>query len=163
MLEQSFLRRHPEISKRKATAKNVAKLKNAKEKIEHWAQQLASVKKFGYFDDPSGIYNFDETPYKLAELHDVVYARKGTHTVPIYAHGSDREQITVLEGGTAEGRMCRPLILFSGACHVESRIIHSNEECLFAVNPSGTTDRKIWNQYFELEVMPSMTSEKVTF
>ena len=131
--QQQFLKRHPHLSKQKKTAKKVGKLRDQKEKLLHRAQLLSHIQEWGYLQDPTGIYNFDESPFKLAELHDVVIAPKGSQTTPIYTEGSDHEQITVLVGGSADGRMCRPLILFSGKCHVESRIIGIGDGCWFVV------------------------------
>ena len=160
---EKFTKRHPRISKRKSTAKKVTRLRNAKEKLQVWGQLLDKANSLGYLSNPAGVYNFDESPFKLGELFHVVLAEKGCKTVPIYSSASDREQITVLVGGSADGRMCRPLILFSGTCHVESRIIGSYDECWFAVNKSGTMDPEIWNSYMQQEVIPSMQADQVTF
>ena len=106
------MNRHPEISVRKATAKSAKKLKNLAEKINHWIKLLEELDKLGYLRDPDGVWNFDESPFKLTELNEVVFARKGVKNVSISTEGSDREHVTLLGGGNACGRMARPLVLY---------------------------------------------------
>ena len=156
-----FLCRHPEVSLRKATAKSVKKLKNLAEKISHWIDLLQQLEKLGYLSNAEGVWNFDESPFKMAEFHEIVFSRTGVRDVTTFAEGSDREQVSVLAGGNATGRMLRPLILYSGICHVASRIIGTQDNCYVKVNTSGVMDCKVWNEYFTKEVFPALTAEKV--
>ena len=122
---------------------------------------LEKLDELGYLSDANGIWNLDESPFKLAELHDVVYSRKGVREVATFAECSDREQVTVLAGGNAAGFMLRPLILFGGVCHVASRITGTDDKCFVGVNNSGTMDYVVWNEYFLKELLSSLSAPKV--
>ena len=111
--------------------------------------------------DAEGLWNFDESPFKLAELNEVVIARTGVRNVQIFGNGTDREQFTVLAGGNAAGRMLRPVVLYNGTCHLESRITETRNECYAGVNKSGVMDCKVWNEYMTKEVLPALTAPKV--
>ena len=144
----------------KATAKSMTKLKNVVEKITHWIDLLQQLDDLAYLNDSNGIWNFDESLFKLAELNEVVFSRKGARDVTTYAEGSDRQQVSVLAGGNAAGRMLRPLVLFSGVCHLASRIVRTENECYVGVNSSGVMDCNVWNEYFSKEVLPALATSK---
>ena len=116
------------------------KLKNVVEKITRWIDLLQQLDDLGYLRDSNGIWNFDESSFKPAELNKAVFSRKGVRDVTTYTKGSDREQVSVLAGGNAAGRMLKPLVLFSGVCHLASRIVGTENECYVGVNSSGIMD-----------------------
>ena len=72
----------------------------------------------------------------------------------ISTEGSDREHVTLLGGGNACGQMARPPVLYSGTCHVKSRLLGTENECWVGVNAAGVMDYAVWNEYFEKEVFP---------
>ena len=78
-----------------------------------------------------------------------------------YAEGSDREQVSVLGGGNAAGYMLRPLVLFSGVCHLASCIVGTENRCYVGVNSSGIMDYNVWKEYFSKDVLPALTAWNV--
>lgn len=74
----SFLLRHPAISERVTQAQNVKKLKEwTPENADLYIMVLQTLKDGGYLDDPKGIWNFDESGFKLAVLHSKTLSAKG--------------------------------------------------------------------------------------
>ena len=157
------MHRHPEISVRKATAKSAKRLKNMAAKINHWIKLLEHLEKAGYLQDASGIWNFDESPFKLAELNETVFARKGVKNVSISTEGTDWEHVTLLAGGNAFGHMLRPPVLYSGSCHLKSRLIGTQDSCWVGVNQTGVMDYAVWNEYMEKEAIPALSVKKVFY
>ena len=97
------------------------------------------------------------------ELNEVVFARKGVKNVSIFTEGSDREHVTLLGGGNACGRMAPPLVLYSGTCYVKSRLLGTENECCFGFNAARVIYYAVCNEYFEKEVIPALTAQKVQY
>ncbi|CAG4937489.1 unnamed protein product [Parnassius apollo] len=113
---RGFLRRHPNISKRKAQNLNPARAQMLNKAVvsDYFAKLKDLMKKYELMKKPERIYNSDEKGCQL-NLHKTpqVLAERGTKRVHIVAaeHG---ESVTVVSCGNALGHAIPPMILFKG-------------------------------------------------
>ncbi|OWA51173.1 hypothetical protein BV898_15666 [Hypsibius exemplaris] len=76
---RKFLQRHPEVSERGTQAQNIKKLKEwAAYGAEQYIALLSSLHEEGYLDNPDGVFNYDESAFKLAILYSKTLAETGT-------------------------------------------------------------------------------------
>ncbi|CAG4981161.1 unnamed protein product [Parnassius apollo] len=134
---RGFLRRHPNISKRKAQNLNPARAQKLNKAVvsDYFAKLKDLMKKYDLMKKPERIYNIDEKGCQL-NLHKTpqVLAERGTKRVHIVAaeHG---ESVTVVSCGNV-------LLIFDGTkCHLDYSIVETAEKYeikLFCL-PSNTT------------------------
>ncbi|OWA54832.1 hypothetical protein BV898_19226 [Hypsibius exemplaris] len=121
---------------------------------------LSSLHEEGYLDDPDGVFNYDESAFKLAVLYSKTLAATGTKHIYYFAAGNDRDQVTTLVCGNATGRMLRPLVLFKGALHSNEWYDGRSNQIHIAVNSSGIMDFDSLTGYFAAEVFPNRVAKK---
>jgi hypothetical protein len=63
-------------------------------------------------DDPSRIFNGDETGFQICPSTGSVLAQKGTKNVYSIDTGSSKENITVMFSFSANGKTCCPMIVY---------------------------------------------------
>ena len=51
-------------------------MKNMAEKITHWMHLLEKLDELGYLSDANGVWNLNESPFKLTELYDVSFTER---------------------------------------------------------------------------------------
>jgi hypothetical protein len=85
---RNFPRRHPIVSERITQAVNVKKLKEwSMENADQYISLLQTLKDDGYLEDPAGIWNFDESGFKLAVLISKTLTKRGAQYVYTFAQG----------------------------------------------------------------------------
>ena len=115
---QGFVKRHPEMTERMPQHLGKERAIITEEKIERWftdyEQYITSeIKEPTLLQDPSRLYNADESGFTLCPKSGKILAKKGSSTV--YNFGSsDKSQITVLACMSATGHFLRPLIVYPG-------------------------------------------------
>lgn len=113
-----LIKRHPEMTERlpQSLGKERAIITQAKvqrwfEEFEHYVRN--EVKDPTILQDPSRLYNADESGFSLCPKSGKVIARKGSSTVYHFT-SSDKTQITVLACMSATGHFLKPLIVYPG-------------------------------------------------
>lgn len=100
----SFLKRHPFISAKKAEYLSILRKKVTESKIRNWFESVRNQlgSDFEVMEDPDHIFNMDETSFYLMPSGSIVLARKGK---PVYevSQKSDKENITVSLAISASG------------------------------------------------------------
>ena len=68
-----------------------------------------------------------------------------------------KKNATLLACGNAGGKMLRPLVIFNGIMHIDSRWENTEERCWIGVNLSGYMDCPLFTEYVKAELIPRMT------
>ena len=89
---KAFLRRHPEIVERTSEAVTAASSRVSEENIRKWFDE---VQDYIRENDPSRIFNEDETGFQMCPSTGRVLAEKGAKKVYSIDEGSPKENITV--------------------------------------------------------------------
>lgn len=113
---RAFLRRHPNISRRKAQQLNPARAQKLNRFIvDDYFQKLENLlDRTGLKHSPANIYNMDEKGCRLMLHHQqTVLAEKGSRRVHLIGseHG---ENVTIVACANALGHVIPPMILFKG-------------------------------------------------
>lgn len=112
----SFLKRNPDVARRKAQRLNPARAQKLNKFIvaDHFAKLKEIFTKYDFFKFPERVFNMDEKGCRLHLHKDPrVLTQKGASRVHIVGkeHG---ESVTVVACGNAVGSMIPPMILYSG-------------------------------------------------
>ena len=156
------MKRHPRLAKR--VTHGISRKKAAewtRDICDQWIGKLSWLHANGYLDNPSGLWNLDESAFSLAEIWKRVIAVRGMKKVTSYIDGDSKERLTVLAAGNAAGLMLPPLILYDGKRQLMDRLDSTNDECAVAVNASGWMDDCHFTAYVEQFLLPRMTAPKV--
>lgn len=111
---EGFMSRHPDISQKHAEYINKARAAITEVKIRNWFQEIAELigtENLKVLDDPSRIWNCDETSFFLAPKGALVLAEKGQHVYDT-SKNSDKENITTLFTVNALGEYAPPLTVY---------------------------------------------------
>lgn len=111
-----FLKRHPEVRRRRAQQMNPARAQKMNSFIvgDYFTKLKATLTKLKLFDKPGNIYNMDEKGCRLTiHKQQLVLAKKGAKRVHLTApeHG---ENVSIVGCGNALGQAIPPFILFKG-------------------------------------------------
>lgn len=113
---QRFLQRHPSLVTRKPEGLSRAAAAVTKADIRKWFSLIQkTMVEDGYagiLNDPSRIYNCDESGFCLAPPKSSAYVEKGTKNVHLVQRG--KEQITVMFCFSATGYVTKPYIVLKG-------------------------------------------------
>lgn len=131
------------------------------ELAEQWIARLAKLHGEGYLDDPSGLWNLDESAFHLAEVWKRVLAVKGTKKVTSHIDADPKERLTVLACGNAAGKMLDPFVLFDGMKQLGVWTEGTADKCCVGVNKSGWMDCIHFTNYVKHFLLPAMTAKKV--
>lgn len=112
----SFLRRHPDLSLRKAEGVSIARKQgmNREEVGNHFQRLEACLKENALFNKPGCIYNVDETGLQLNNRTGVVVAEKGSKNVSTTTCAEKGETISCITCCNAEGTFLPPVCVFKG-------------------------------------------------
>lgn len=111
-----FLRRHPEIAKRKAQAMNPARAQKLNRNIvsDYFEKLERVLDELGLKNKPQSIYNMDEKGCRLTIHHQqTVLALKGSKRVHLIAP-EHSENVTIVGCGNAIGSATPPMVIFKG-------------------------------------------------
>ncbi|XP_053604140.1 uncharacterized protein LOC128671564 [Plodia interpunctella] len=111
-----FLKRHPELARRKAQMMNPARAQKLNKDIvtDHFSKYKSVLVKLGMEHKPESIYNIDEKNCRISLHHQQeVLTAKGRKRVHQIAN-EHAESVTVVGCGNAIGSAIPPMILFKG-------------------------------------------------
>ncbi|KAG6448525.1 hypothetical protein O3G_MSEX005530 [Manduca sexta] len=109
-----FMARHPDLRQKHAEYINKARALITEEKIRNWFKEISSLlgdDNLMILEDPSRVWNCDETAFFLAPKGTLVLAEKGQHVYDT-SKNSDKENITTLFTVNAAGEYAPPLTIF---------------------------------------------------
>ena len=113
---KGFLSRNPTISKRVAQNLTASRAAVTSANILNWFSEVYNYLKENNFetilDDPSRIFNCDETAFFLNPKGNNVLAKKGCKTVYQQVNPDEKECVTVLLTGSASGIVAPTVVLF---------------------------------------------------
>ncbi|XP_059047564.1 uncharacterized protein LOC131842986 [Achroia grisella] len=114
---KAFIRRNPTISKRISQNLTASRARVTGDHLSEWYKRVyKELEDSGHADilnDASRIFNCDETAFFLAPKGPKVLARKGEKNVYQQVNADDKECLTVLVTGNANGSLAPTTILFS--------------------------------------------------
>lgn len=114
---ESFLKRHPNISVRMAQNLTSSRANVTKENLIHWSSEvqhyLQDNNLMEIFEEPSRVFNADEAAFFLNPKGSKVLVPRGFKSVYKIVNPDEKECLTVLMNGNADGTIAPPLILFS--------------------------------------------------
>ncbi|XP_045771781.1 uncharacterized protein LOC123871831 [Maniola jurtina] len=111
-----FLKRHPELARRKAQMMNPARAQKLNKVIvsDHFSKYKSVLDRLGIEHKPESIYNIDEKNCRISLHHQQeVLTAKGRKRVHQIAN-EHAESVTVVGCGNAIGSAIPPMILFKG-------------------------------------------------
>lgn len=111
-----FLRRHPSISRRVPSLLPKYRAVVTEGQIRSWFAEITKyIESEGHhqiLQDPSRIFNMDETAVSTVPTKEVVLAGVGSRYVHARVGNSDKESYTALFGASASGVLVPPLMIF---------------------------------------------------
>lgn len=113
---KSFMRRHPELSKRKAQSMNWARAQKLNPFIvkDYFTKLSTIMDEFDLKNSPHKIFNLDEKGCRLTLHHSQsVLAAKGSKRVHLISN-EHAENVTVVACISASGQTIPPMIIFKG-------------------------------------------------
>ena len=111
-----FFKRHPELTMREAERITKGRAVIIEEYIAKWFRELREyLQSSGYeeiMEDPSRIFNGDETSFCLCPKTGKVIAPKGFKNIYQVQAGTEKETLTVLMVFSADGNMLPSMVVF---------------------------------------------------
>jgi len=111
------MQRHPLISVRTSEHVTTASACVSEKDIKKWFsdihQYLVDEKLDDILQDPTRLFNGDETGFSLCPKTKSVLAPKGTKDIYEVAVGNAKENLTVMFTFNAAGDMCHPMVIYN--------------------------------------------------
>jgi len=111
------MQRHPLISIRTSEHVTTASACVSEKDIKKWFsdihQYLVDEKLDGILQDPTRLFNGDETGFSLCPKTKSVLAPKGAKDIYEVAVGNSKENLTVMFTFNAAGDMCHPMVIYN--------------------------------------------------
>lgn len=97
---EGFLKRHPQISQRMSENLTTSRAAVTEASIKNWFDEVQNyfISSSTFVNDPSRVFNADESAFFLSPKGNAVLAKKGSKTV-YEKSGNDKECLTVLITG----------------------------------------------------------------
>lgn len=112
----AFLRRHPDLSIRESEGITKGRAIVTEETIRKWFSDLKTFLEeqnaTDILEDPSRIFNGDETSFSMCPKTGKVLAPKGYRNVYSIQKGNEKETVTVLLVFSANGKTVNPMVVF---------------------------------------------------
>lgn len=111
-----FLGRHPQIARKNTEIISKSRASVTEESIRVWFSDLQTFLQneniFDMIEDPSRVFNADETGIRTCMKSGLVLAPKGYKNLYEVSSGSEKESITVLCNYSAAGIVAPPMVMF---------------------------------------------------
>ena len=157
---ERFKKRHPSITLREAASLSYARvMASDQECLESYFDLLEETLKInGVFDDPSRLFNCDETGMPLCPPSPKVIDAVGSKN-PSYLTGGTKAQITVLACACAAGYAIPPFVIFDRKTLVPQLTKGEIPGTSYGLSSNGWIDRQLFTDWFFhhfLEFAPSV-------
>ncbi|XP_033106069.1 uncharacterized protein LOC117108217 [Anneissia japonica] len=161
-----FFKRHPRLTQRVPEHLGKERAIVDFNKIEAWFQNfwqyLEEHEVLQILDDPSRLYNTDESGFPLCVKSGRVIAELGAKDV--YRLGnSTRSQITVLACCNADGSYVPPMMVFPGQRFIYNPLLGAPEGSFLGRSHNGWIDSEIFFEWMANHFYPSVKASGVEF
>jgi len=159
-----FFRRHPQLSLRTTIQLGKERAIISPEKISRWFDDLKryvenEVGDKDLLNDPTRIYNADETGVSLCQKGSQVVGLKGAPVMYHYGN-SDKSQITVMGACSAAAHFLPPMLIFPGK-RFSYNPLEGFEEAALGRSETGWIDSEVFNQWLENVFIPGVEARNV--
>lgn len=163
---KAFLKRHPDISIRTPEGVSSSSSKVSEKDIRKWFENIKTYLVSKGFDnilnDPSRIFNSDETGFNLCPKNSTVLAPRGSKNVYEVEHASPKQNITVLFTFSADGKVTPPMIIFPGK-RLRTELYESVPETWgIGQSDTGWMKAELFNDYIVKVFHPYLISNNIT-
>lgn len=114
---KAFLKRHPDIVQRTSEGVTQSSANISEQDIRKWFteihQYLEEIGLLHLLDDPTRVFNGDESGFQLCPKTGKVLAVKGTKNVYSIDTNNSKESITVMFTFSASGEACPPMVVYN--------------------------------------------------
>ena len=160
-----FMNRHPELRKRMTMALDRGRANVMKECLLEWfgdlRQYLITARHLYLLDDPTRIYNADESAFPLSMKSSRVVVDVTKTKKHVYQGGSasSKTTITVMLATSAAGHYIRPMVVYSGVQPRTELREHFHKvmpDAIFANTESGWMNQQLfvdWLQKFNEDLI----------
>lgn len=163
----AFLRRHPTICRRTAEAVTAASSNVSENDIRKWFSEIESYLKekdtFSILEDPSRVYNGDETCFLFNPKLDKVIAPRGSKNVYDVDVGKAKQNLTVMFSFSASGVTTPPMIIYPNkrlSAAISSKI---PDDWGIGFSDNGWMKAEIFVQYIENIFHPHLQKTGIEF
>lgn len=112
---EAFQRRHPELATRVSQNLTKSRASVSETNIRRWFEEITEYFKqnnmLDVCNDPVRVFNCDETAFFLSPGNNRVLVRKGQKMVHSVTNSDEKENITTLVMGNAEGDLAPPMVV----------------------------------------------------
>lgn len=161
-----FRGRNPQVTLRKAENLSRSRaLGMEKNRVEQFFGRLdALLSRFGIKDDPTRIYNVDETGLQTVTERGKVLAAKGSRLVQTITSAEKGATTTIVLCCSAEGHFIPPMVIFKGSRNAERKNLAGQFPAgtLITYSKNGWIDKELFLVYFHhfLSNLPPRTSDE---
>lgn len=114
---KAFLKRHPNIVQRTSEGVTQSSANISEKDIRKWFAEiheyLREIGLWQLLDDPTRVFNGDESGFQLCPKTGKVLAVKGTKNVYSIDTNNSKESITVMFTFSASGKACPPMVVYN--------------------------------------------------
>lgn len=162
-----FLQRHPNLTSRIPEAVTNASGNVSENDIKRWFERIESYLKekdlFGILEDPTRVYNGDETCFALCPKEDKVIAPKGSKNVYQIEQGPAKTNITVMFTFSASGCITSPMIIYPYK-RLPRNIVESVPNGWgIGASENGWMKAELFYEYISNVLHPYLLKQKVQF
>lgn len=161
----SFMKRHPILSARVAQNLTPAREKVSEQQLREWFQEIDSYLKsknlFEITNDPTRVFNSDESAFFLQPKADKVLARKGDKSVYNAGTNDEKENLTVLVTANAAGEFAPPMIIFKYERIPSNIALSINKSWGLGRSESGWMCGATFFEYVTNVFVPWLESQKI--
>lgn len=113
---EGFLNRHADVSTRVSQNLTNARSNVSEDKIRRWFLEITNyLIEHNYYEitnDPTRLFNCDETAFFLSPKNDKVLVKKGEKAVYTFINNDEKECLTTLVTCNADGKVLPPMIIY---------------------------------------------------
>ena len=157
-----FMKRHPELSKRKPQTLQIVRAKAAtSDVVDHWFFQCLKPVLYDLqlHEKPQCIFNVDESGFPLSGRPAHVICKKGTKSPQAIIGGSGRENITIQVCVSTAGQLLPPSIIYTGK-HLMANCTNGGLlGTRYAVSSNGWMTTSAYIDWFRNMFLPSLPDE----
>ena len=162
---RGYFKCHPELTLRTTVQLGKERAVISKQKIHQWFSNFQAyitneVKDPNLLNDPSRIYNADESGFSLCpHKNSKVVGCKGAPVVYHYGN-SDKTQMTVMAAVSASGHFITPMIIFPGQ-RFSYNPLEGFEEAAFGRSENGWMDSEVFVCWLKNVFIPGVNAHQV--
>lgn len=162
-----FMRRHPELSERTAEAVTSASANVSEKDIKGWFQKIKLYLKennlFDILQDPSRVFNGDESNFQLCPKSGKVISIRGERDVYEVDHAAAKTSLTVLFTFGADGDITPPLVVFPNKRLPKDITASVPSEWGIGLSETGWMKSELFYDYIKNVFHPYLMKRKVPF